>query len=63
MHLNKMPDITYSAKLVIVVKLLEKVVGEIRHDPDGWRYYPKGSKTGGEAFADLPACQKSLEQP
>jgi hypothetical protein len=47
-------------KLVIVL-LDGKVVGEIRKDEDGHRYYPKGRKVGGESFATLTACKLSLE--
>ena len=42
-----------------------KIVGEIRKEKsrcfEGWRYYPKGEKNGGELFESLRACQKSLE--
>lgn len=38
-----------------------KIVGQIRRELDGWKYFPKGQKIGGEAFKDLSACQASLE--
>jgi hypothetical protein len=44
----------------VTVKLDGKLVGEIRQEADGFRYFPKGQKTGGELFSTLPACKKSL---
>ena len=28
---------------------------------DGWRYYPKGNKYGGDFYSTLAACKRSLE--
>lgn len=49
------------------VKLDGKVIGTIRtverlHHPDGYQYFPKGQKTGGELFNTLGACKLSLKQ-
>jgi hypothetical protein len=45
----------------VLVRLDGKIVGEIRKEEGVWRYYPKGSKDGGEGFNTLRACLKSLE--
>jgi hypothetical protein len=38
-------------------------VGTIRKGADGqFRYFPKGSKTSGEPFGSLRACQRSLTE-
>ncbi len=49
----------------VTVKLAGKKVGEIKQDrrADGvcvYRYYPKGSKVGGEPFPTLQLCKQSL---
>lgn len=43
------------------VYLLKRVIGHIRRDGDGWRYYPKGSRIKGESFANINAVKRSLE--
>lgn len=54
--------ITYSDKPdETTVYLLTRVVGHIRRDGDGWRYYPKGSRIKGEIFASVNAVKRSLE--
>jgi EAL domain-containing protein (putative c-di-GMP-specific phosphodiesterase class I) len=45
----------------ITVKLDGRVIGKIHQDKDGFRYYPKGQKTGGEAFPTIAQCKRSLE--
>jgi len=55
--------ITYET--IIKVKLDGKVTGTIKsvsshHIDDGWQYFPKGSKTGGDVFASLNLCKHSL---
>lgn len=44
----------------VKVRLDGKVVGTIKKEIDGWRYYPKGQKVGGDLFKSLSLCQKSL---
>lgn len=50
---------------IVRVKLDGKWVGTIRRDRggarDGWRYFPKGKKTGGDSFPTLIECKRSLE--
>ena len=36
-------------------------VGSIQQDDDGFRYYPKGGKDGGDPFKTLAECKQSLE--
>lgn len=50
---------TYCAP--IRVRLDSRFVGEIRPVLNGWRYFPKGSKDGGEVFNTVIDCQRSLE--
>lgn len=38
------------------------VVGKIVQGGDGFRYFPKGLKTGGELYDSLPACVESLRE-
>lgn len=49
-----------------LVYLAGKHVGNIRKEKieSKWtyRYYPKGSQVGGEAFSTLIECKKSLEE-
>ncbi len=45
---------------IIIVRLKGRIVGEIRQEFSCWRYYPKGSATGGEPFSTLEACKASL---
>lgn len=49
--------------LEIDVKLEGKFVGNIRRSRlnDGWQYFPKGGKIGGEVFASIREVMKSLE--
>ena len=44
-----------------IVYLDGKITGEIREEYGSYRYYPKGSKTGGKVFATLNQCKQSLE--
>lgn len=46
----------------IPVKLDGKISGEIRFTGEGWQYFPKGQKTGGEIFKTITLCQKSLSE-
>jgi hypothetical protein len=59
-----MAQIVYVEKHELKVYLDGKHVGTIRKereaDSDGYRYYPRGSKTGGEFFALLSYCKASL---
>lgn len=48
------------AKEPLKVKLDNKHVGEIRKVKDGYQYYAKGQKSGGEIFNSVPDVQKSL---
>ena len=44
------------------VKLDGKHVGSIKGNyKDGYRYFPKGQKTGGEKFSMLQDCKASLK--
>ena len=47
--------------LIVHVLLGGKRVGVIRKETDGWRYWPKGSDTGGQLFPSIAAVKKSLE--
>lgn len=51
----------YNGPDVHIVKLEGKTVGRIFKTPEGFRYIPTGSKTGGEFFPTLEACKSSLE--
>ncbi len=42
------------------VKLDGKHVGEIRKAKDGYQYFPKGEKKGGDIFKTVPDVQHSL---
>lgn len=45
----------------VVVLLNNKVVGHIRQISEvGYKYFPKGSKTGGETFPSIATCYNSL---
>ena len=48
------------AKEPLKVKHDNKHVGEIRKVKDGYQYYAKGQKNGGEVFNSVPDVQKSL---
>lgn len=43
------------------VRLDGKIVGTIQPVLNGWRYYPKGSKEGGQAYSTIGEVQRSLE--
>lgn len=49
----------------IGVRLDDKYVGDIRpvlsNGEKGWRYFPKGQKTGGDLFKTAQACADSLQ--
>ena len=49
--------------LSIDVKLFGKTVGKILPTRlrDGWQYFPKGKKIGGEVFTTFSEVMKSLE--
>lgn len=48
----------------IRVLLDGKVVGNIKAAAGGaYRYWPKGSKKGGESFPSITAVQRSLRDP
>lgn len=59
--------ITYVEEHKIKVYHGSKHLGIIRKElskdglSEGWRYYPKGNKFGGDLFFSLPACKRSLE--
>ncbi len=56
--------ITYkelSDKLVLV-SLGGKHVGSIKKVENGYQYYPKGYKGGGDIFLTFAACKISLEE-
>lgn len=42
------------------VFLENKHVGDIIREREGWKYYPKGRKGGGDPFPTLTQCEKSL---
>lgn len=44
----------------VTVLLDGKVVGKIKCSPRGYKYFPKGSRVGGEWFSTLIACKQSL---
>ena len=55
--------ITYKNKYCVYVYLDNKHVGNIFEiQGKGWQYFPKGQKEGGEIFASLALCKKSLEE-
>ena len=45
----------------IRVRLDGKIVGTIQPVLNGWRYFPKGSRDGGETFPTVVQVQRSLE--
>ena len=49
------------SKKPLKVKLDGKHCGEIRKVKDGFQYYPKGEKNGGDIFAGISAVQNSLQ--
>jgi len=54
--------IRYSHVGIDVRVFIDKTrVGIIKRSADGWRYFPKGSKTGGEPNHSLEAVKRSLE--
>jgi hypothetical protein len=44
------------------VFLKKKFVGTIKLTENGWCYFPKNQKTGGDSFVSLQLCKKSLEE-
>jgi hypothetical protein len=60
-----MANITYRAVAKgYSVSVGGRVVGHIRMTLGGnYRYYPLGVKTGGESFATLEQCKRSLVAP
>jgi hypothetical protein len=45
----------------IIVLLNKKIAGSIKKQPNGYQYFPKGKKTGGQVFPTVLAVQISLE--
>jgi len=45
----------------VKVKLDGRVIGEIRRVPEGWQYYPKGRKNGGDVFSSYARVKQSIE--
>lgn len=43
-----------------IVRLGKKIIGEIRPDAGGFRYYPEGEKWGGDWYATVVECKRSL---
>lgn len=37
-----------------------RICGEIRKVDNGYQYYPKGSKNGGDVFSTVQSVQRSL---
>lgn len=62
-----MPKITYVEEHKVKVYFNSKLVGTIRKElsadgkSEGYRYYPKGDKVGGDLFFSLTRCKHSLE--
>lgn len=50
-----------AAKTTLKVKLDGKYCGDIKPSGDGWAYFPKGKKTGGEVFKSTQEVQDSLK--
>ena len=44
------------------VRLDGKICGEIRTVADGFQYYPKGCKYGGDVHPTIAAVQRGLER-
>lgn len=56
--------LTYEKQPVHVkVKLDGKYIGDIKEVANGFQYFPKGKKVGGEVFHTLALCKESLECP
>lgn len=55
--------ITYKEMANEIAVFLEgKRVGTIQHIfGEGWKYFPKGSRTGGDFYQTLRECKNSLE--
>lgn len=47
-------------KRPLKVRLDGKICGEIRKVDQGYQYFPKGQKEGGEVFSSVVEVQKSL---
>lgn len=54
--------ITYKSKHEVKVYSDGLHVGTIKGEANGYRYFPRGSKTGGALYGLLTHCQSSLEQ-
>jgi hypothetical protein len=62
MELNRIQTIQLPNRRIWTVKLDKKVVGQIVHGKDGYRYSPKGhAGIKGEPFPSLGACIDSLK--
>ena len=48
------------SKEPLKVRIDGRICGEIRKVPDGFQYFPKGTKIGGDIFPSVKAVQKSL---
>lgn len=50
--------------LSLTVSCEGTVIGAIKHENDGYRYWPKtaGKKYSGELFSSLNKCKQSIEQ-
>jgi hypothetical protein len=58
-----MNNITFGEKIIVIVKLENKIIGEIRKDKDRmFRYWPKskGRKISGDPYPSVFSCKKSL---
>lgn len=56
--------ITYQTNFsggIITVLLNDKIAGTIRQAEDGYQYFPKGKKIGGEIFKTIKQTKESLE--
>jgi hypothetical protein len=65
---NTLGAVSYGAAFRIVdgwrrvsIYLNGQVVGSIREERHGWRYFPKGQTIGGDLFLLLSDCRRSLE--
>ncbi|HEX5426550.1 MAG TPA: hypothetical protein VFW94_23585 [Candidatus Acidoferrales bacterium] len=56
-------EVPGSATSTIMVYLDQKLAGRILHTHCGWVYFPRGRRVGGQEFATLEACKRSLEHP
>jgi hypothetical protein len=49
-----------NGKTIVTVKLEKKIVGAIKPVESGFKYFPKGQKTGGEKFETIAQVMNSL---